>query len=195
MASASSLRRFLASTHTSHATARYFSSQQSSSSNSIKQFATFAAAGGIAYAAFYMIQSQVLDANDETENGGPVPAQADVTKQVFFDVSINEEPAGRIVIGLHGGVVPKTCENFTTLCRGDQYNGKQPLSYAGSSFHRVIPGFMIQGGDFTHHNGMGGMSIFGKKFADENFALKHTGPGILSMGTCVVYMFSPLSSL
>ena len=103
--------------------------------------------------------------------------------RVFFDMQIGNAAAGRIVMELRADVVPRTAENFRALCTGEKGVGRagKPLHFKGSTFHRVIPGFMCQGGDFTRGNGTGGESIYGEKFADENFQLKHTGPGILSM--------------
>merc|ERR1712170_134393 len=102
---------------------------------------------------------------------------------VFFDVTIGGQAAGRITMELYADKTPKTAENFRALCTGEKGVGKsgKPLHFKGSSFHRVIPGFMCQGGDFTRGNGTGGESIYGMKFEDENFSLKHTGAGILSM--------------
>jgi len=102
--------------------------------------------------------------------------QAEVTSKVFFDISIGGTEAGRVVIGLFGGVVPKTAENFRALCTHEKGFG-----FRGSTFHRIIRNFMIQGGDITAGNGTGGRSIYGRNFADENFELEHTGPGIVSM--------------
>jgi len=103
--------------------------------------------------------------------------------RVYFDITIGEKPAGRVVFELFADTVPKTAENFRALCTGEKGMGKQgkALHFKGSRFHRIIQSFMCQGGDFTRGNGTGGESIYGNKFEDENFKHKHTTPGLLSM--------------
>jgi len=106
-----------------------------------------------------------------------------ITNKVFFDIEIDGKSAGRIEIGLFGDTVPKTAGNFLHLCKCDKGTGKsgKPLCYKNSPFHRIIPNFMIQGGDFTNQNGSGGESIYGRSFEDENFKIKHEGQGYVSM--------------
>jgi peptidyl-prolyl isomerase H (cyclophilin H) len=102
---------------------------------------------------------------------------------VFMDLAIGETPVGRVVMELFADIVPKTAENFRQLCTGEYRPPPEgaPVGYLNCTFHRIIEDFMIQGGDFTAHNGTGGMSIYGSKFQDENFIGRHTGAGLLSM--------------
>ncbi len=96
--------------------------------------------------------------------------------QVFMDITIGGQAAGRLTFNLFDKVVPKTAENFRQLC-----SHKKGFGYKGCGFHRIIPEFMLQGGDFTNHNGTGGKSIYGTKFKDENFKINHDNVGLLSM--------------
>ncbi|CAD6218338.1 unnamed protein product [Miscanthus lutarioriparius] len=128
----------------------------------------------IACAALYL----AFSAYSRRQNIAEVQLPA-VTHRVYLDVEIDGQHIGRIIIGLYGEVVPKTVENFRALCTGEKgvgSNGK-PLHYKGTPFHRIIPGFMIQGGDIVRGDGKGSESIYGGIFPDENFTVKHTHPG------------------
>jgi peptidylprolyl isomerase len=148
------------------------------------QLATLAVVG-TTFVAVGNYFSDLTSDSSSTKTSGPVESQAEITSRACFDVTIDNKPVGRIVVGLYGSVVPKTVHNFEVLCRGNTTIGNVKLKYGGSTFHRIIPGFMIQGGDFTRHNGTGGRSIYGTpidgRFTDENFNLRHIGPGVVSM--------------
>ena len=133
---------------------RHFASSSSGdgSSSTAKQVVMFGVAG---LAAFGITQAMSQNINSDPEDlmDGPAKPQAEITHRAYFDIDINSRPAGRVVIGLYGSIVSKTVENFKTLLEGTETNPRTGarLSYSNSSFHRIIPNFMIQGGDFTNH--------------------------------------------
>ena len=105
-----------------------------------------------------------------------------ITHKTYLDITADEVPIGRIVVGLYGKVVPKTVENFRALCTGENgYSLGYKLHYKGTKFHKIIPDFMMQAGDITTNNGQGGLSVYGKRFHDENFFLRNEGKGLLGM--------------
>ena len=113
-----------------------------------------------------------------------------ITDKVFFDVEIGGKPAGKIVIGLFGDTVPRTVENFKEIAKGYTRKDGKTLKYEGSPFHRIIPEFMIQGGDITRGDGRGGESIFGNRFPDENFKIAHSAPGYVAFLSCFALSLS-----
>lgn len=123
---------------------------------------------------------QLLEEDNDQNNEVEYVNENGEGRDPYFEIQIGDKNVGRIVFELIDDVVPKTCENFRYLCSKGLKPGEQP-AYKGSIFHRIIEDFMIQGGDFTNHNGTGGHSIYGNKFEDESFELKHNQPGILSM--------------
>ncbi len=135
--------------------------------------------------AAFSLQAQSTAADAAAAYAPPFALNPDNPK-VYLDISIGGQAAERVVLELFADAAPLTAENFRQLCTGEKGTGEsgKPLHYKGSVFHRIIPGFMCQGGDITHGNGRGGESIYGKKFNDETFAGKagkHPGPGVLSM--------------
>ncbi|XP_071951832.1 peptidyl-prolyl cis-trans isomerase D-like [Antedon mediterranea] len=128
------------------------------------------------------VEATKVPENEQTSTAPKEEKKAN-NPRVFFDITIGGKSAGKIYFELFADVVPKTAENFRALCTGEKGIGKcgKPLHYKGSIFHRIIKDFMCQGGDFTNQNGTGGESIYGEKFNDENFIMKHDTPGLLSM--------------
>ncbi|KAB8300518.1 hypothetical protein EYC80_000680 [Monilinia laxa] len=125
---------------------------------------------------FPFFQSSTSTPASASTTEATIKSSDNSSKNCFFDITVDSAPAGRITFKLHDDITPRTARNFRELC-----TGQHGFGYAGSPFHRIIPQFMLQGGDFTRGNGTGGKSIYGNKFQDENFVLKHTKPGLLSM--------------
>lgn len=129
--------------------------------------------GGVVLGAGYYI-NEWLRSEGPRQIDAPIPPPADITSKAFLDIEIDRQYAGRIVFGLHGNVCPRTVENFERLCRGTEVVGDKKMTYRGSTFPRIIPNFIAQGGTYP------GPSVYGSVFDDENFELKHSGPGVLS---------------
>jgi len=156
--------------------------QRNSATELVGKLLGFAAIGATCLVTVNYLSSYDSSNSSSSSEGPVAPPQAAITSKAYLDVTIDQKPVGRIVLGLYGDVVPKTVQNFEVLCRGDTvYDNRLPLSYQNTKFHRIIPGFMLQSGDFVLNNGTGGRSIYGGRFEDENFQLRHTGPGVLSM--------------
>ncbi len=118
-----------------------------------------------------------LDPRKDAANANPEA----VTQKCSLEFAADGKSVGKVIVGLYGNTVPKTVENFMAYCSDKPYKNEAKAMYTNTVVHRIIPQFMIQAGDFTNGDGTGGKSIFGEKFKDENFTLKHTGPGVLSM--------------
>lgn len=174
------LSRLLSSTPNSSPPPK--SSSSSSTPRSLfMQAATFGVVGATFFAMSNYLSSPGWRYDEEGKNRDqPVKPQAEVTSRVFMDVAIDDVPMGRIVLGLHGNVVPKTVANFEALCRGAGKIGSIDMTYEGTRFHRIIPEFMIQGGSTPGRSIYPSAYVDGR-FRDENFQLSHIGPGVLSM--------------
>ena len=141
----------------------------------------------ISFIFFFITALQAIQVKNEAPEPPRKPIepqeQPNITHKVYFDIRIGNEKAGRIVFGLFGGVVPKTVENFRALCTGEKGIGKHgmPLHFKGNKFHKVVPNFTIHGGDFTLGTGYGGESIYEEDFPDENYEVRHTRKGLISM--------------
>ncbi|TFK22262.1 hypothetical protein FA15DRAFT_644446 [Coprinopsis marcescibilis] len=155
-----------------------FSASSFATANSLDEPATLLAFNWFGWWPFGRGSSgSASSSTDATPETAAPPTKRDLSRaKVYFDIAVDNQPAGRIVFKLYDDVVPRTARNFRELATGEHGFG-----YARSPFHRIIPDFMLQGGDFTRQNGTGGKSIYGEKFADENFILKHDKVGLLSM--------------